>query len=331
MKKFAVAIIAAAANAQEWESFEITQDGLTKGMFSQSKEFSVAYIEGKSMEIMGNNSLSIQEAQQASDSSAYKPNLMGGSIEYDVNLAGVNSGCVAGVYLVESDNSRCSPNESQDQKPQCKSIDAMQANKYGFESKAHPCSNGTCDAISQCALSMQHEAIQSSHHDCYGPGGSKIDTNKRFHVKNEYVSTTDYANFWKLRTIISQDDRQIVMEKDCRDYLVGLQSPISGDMSIVFSSWDNLDGVEDFEVDNGQSKASTCSDAVHVIENFTVNKIGSTEDPKDDTDPNPNPDPNPDPEPQPESVIVDFEAYTDYYGGDWKMYALGLEGVKLEG
>merc|ERR1712156_994028 len=48
------------------------------------------------------------------DSFAYKPNLMGGSIEYDVSLGGVNSGCVAGVYLVESDNSRCSPDESQD-------------------------------------------------------------------------------------------------------------------------------------------------------------------------------------------------------------------------
>jgi len=209
----------------------------------------------------------------------------------------------------------------------------MQANKYGFETKAHPCSNGTCDAISQCALSMQHEAIQSSHHDCYGPGGSKIDTNKQFHVKNEYVSTTDYANFWKLRTIISQEDRQIVMEKDCREYLVGLQAPISGEMSIVFSSWDNLNGGEDFEIDNGQSKATTCGDSVHVIQNFTVNTMSSTEDPKDDTDPNPNPnpDPSPEPEPQPESVLVEFDAYTDYYGGDWKMFATGLKDMKLEG
>jgi len=200
MKKFAVAIIAAAANAQDWTRFKIKEDGQCKRMFSQSKEFSSAIIDGKTIEIHANNSLSIYEHEEALDSYAYKPNLMGGSIEYDVNLVGLNSGCVFGVYLVESDNSRCSPNESQDEKPQCRSIDAMQANKYGFESKAHPCSNGTCDAISQCILSMQHESIQSS---WYGPYGSKIDTNLGFHVKNEYVSTTDYANFWKLRTTLS--------------------------------------------------------------------------------------------------------------------------------
>ena len=73
----------------------------------------MAFVEGASMEVMANNSLSLQESQFSGDSFAYKPNLMGGSIEYDVSLGGVNSGCVAGVYLVESDNSRCSPDESQ--------------------------------------------------------------------------------------------------------------------------------------------------------------------------------------------------------------------------
>lgn len=203
---------------------------------------------------------------------------MGGSIEYDVNLSEVNSGCVAGVYLVESDNTRCSQDINQENGlPQCRSIDAMQANRFGFESKAHPCSNGTCDALSKCAISMQEEASATS--NSYGPGGSKIDTLKKFHVKNEYVSTEDYATFWKLRTIISQEGREIVMEKDCRDYLVGLQAPISGEMSFVFSSWDNLDGAEDFEINQGQSKASSCEASKHVIENFMVNTMGSNENP----------------------------------------------------
>lgn len=26
----------------------------------------------------------------------------------------------------------------------------MQSNQHGFETKAHDCTNGTCDAISQC-------------------------------------------------------------------------------------------------------------------------------------------------------------------------------------
>jgi len=104
-------------------------------------------------------------------------------------------------------------------------------------------------------------------------------------------------------------------------------------MSIVFSSWDNLDGGEDFELEKGQSKANTCSNAYNLIENFTVNKSGSTEDPKDDTDPNPNPDPNPKPEPTPGPVVEKFWAYTDFYsanGEEWPMYVAGLEDMKLE-
>jgi len=34
MKKFAVAIIAAAANAQEWEILEVKTDGLKQGMYT---------------------------------------------------------------------------------------------------------------------------------------------------------------------------------------------------------------------------------------------------------------------------------------------------------
>jgi len=86
------------------------------------------------MQIEGNNSLALQASQSSSDSNALKEPLMGGSIEYDVNVKGVKSGCVAGVYLVETDNGRCSPFSSQEpgSKPQCRSIDAMQANKYGL-------------------------------------------------------------------------------------------------------------------------------------------------------------------------------------------------------
>jgi len=163
---------------------------------------------------------------------------MGSSIEYDVDVKEVNSGCVAGIYLVESDNNRCSPNTNQGNGlPQCRSIDVMQANAYGFESKAHPCSNGTCDAISQCIIGMQDEAMQVHGSNAYGPGGKKIDTDVRFHVKTEFVSTSDYESFWKLRTTLSQNGVDIVMEKDCGDYLVGLNNPIAEGMSIVFSSW----------------------------------------------------------------------------------------------
>jgi len=75
----------------------------------------------------------------------------------------------------------------------------MQANLFGFETKPHPCSNGTCDAQSQCILSVRDSLADSG----YGPGGSKIDTNSSFRVQNELVSTADYTTFWKIRTTLT--------------------------------------------------------------------------------------------------------------------------------
>jgi len=49
-------------------------------------------------------------------------------------------------------------------------------------------------------------------------------------------------------------------------------------MGIVFSSWDNTELKEDFELDFGQTTADKCTDATNIIKNFTVHTWGSTED-----------------------------------------------------
>jgi len=62
----------------------------------------------------------------------YKPDALGGSFEYDVDLSDQFHGCIAGVYLVDTDDEYCAEVD-QNGVPQCKSIDVMQANMYGFE------------------------------------------------------------------------------------------------------------------------------------------------------------------------------------------------------
>jgi len=69
----------------------------------------------------------------------------------------------------------------------------------------------------------------------------------------------------------------MMMEADCRDYLVGLNDSIEGDMSFVFANWDNTSGSEQFELDYGQSTASTCENSWAVIKNFSVMEYGSNE------------------------------------------------------
>lgn len=129
---------------------------------------------------------------------------------------------------------------------------------------------------------MQQQGIEEYGADAYGPNGSMINTNNEFHVINEFVSTTDYKTLWKLRTTLSQNGSEIVLEKDCRDYMRGLSDTIEGSMGIVLSSWDNTDGAEKFELDFGQTPASSCDDATSVIRNFSVKQYGSTENMPDD-------------------------------------------------
>lgn len=80
-------------------------------------------------------------------------------------------------------------------------------------------------------------------------------------MKNEFISDNDYKTFWKLRTTLSQNGQDLVMENDCREYLTGLNEAINGEMGIVLSSWDNRDMQESFELDYGQSKSSSCDSA----------------------------------------------------------------------
>jgi hypothetical protein len=158
MKQFAVAILAAIASAQSqngWMALNMVKDGndYPDGYFVRSQDWSTATVQDKTLTIGGNNSMAIQLSQTEDVAANFKPYVRGGSIQYDVNLSAVNSGCVAGVYMVETDG-WCDPNAEKGSSSQCKSIDAMNANMYGFETAANPCSNGTCDAVSQCIIGM---------------------------------------------------------------------------------------------------------------------------------------------------------------------------------
>jgi hypothetical protein len=39
-------------------------------------------------------------------------------------------------------------------------------------------------------------------------------------VRTEFVSTRDYSNLWKIRTVLNQGEAaEMIMEADCRDYI----------------------------------------------------------------------------------------------------------------
>lgn len=115
----------------------------------------------------------------------------------------------------------------------------MQANKWGFNMGANPCANGTCDAISQCKHDMNVQGVEKYGPDAYGPGGSMVNTSLPFNVKTEFISTSDYQELWALRSTMSQDGNEIVLESSCPEYLASMSAAIEGGMGFVLSAWDN--------------------------------------------------------------------------------------------
>lgn len=120
--------------------------------------------------------------------------------------------------------------------------------------------------------------------DAYGPDGNLIDTNRAFTINTQFVSTADYSDLWMLRTTLTQDSNEIVMEADCTDYLNEFDADIEGNMTFVFATWDNREyEFADFECEGlCPEPASTCDDASVAFSNVKFTQDGSNWDPVED-------------------------------------------------
>jgi len=66
---------------------------------------------------------------KSNDDGAFKPNYLGGSLKFDVNVSDVGCNCAAGVFLVALDGQKCNMGEyDSDSPPECPTIDIMKAN-----------------------------------------------------------------------------------------------------------------------------------------------------------------------------------------------------------
>jgi len=76
---------------------------------------------------------------------AFKPNYLGGTLKYDVNVSDVGCNCAAGVFLVALDDDKCTMGEyASPSRPDCPTIDIMKANNAGFKTKSH-CHGNICN------------------------------------------------------------------------------------------------------------------------------------------------------------------------------------------
>jgi len=198
----------------------------------------------------GRGYISLSSSLNPSNPDYFRPNLLGGSVEYDVDLSHHECGCIAAFYLVsmpgkhedgslwmETDGwGYCDANKVNGN--WCPEFDIMEANKWAWATTPHKCdapnSKGfyyNCDAGGTCQQNTTAALAWSD----YGPGTNyTINTLKPFHVKIQFDSVNN--QFSSFTTTFTQDGKTKSMKGDC-SYLNYMSSDIANGMGFVVSNW----------------------------------------------------------------------------------------------
>ena len=200
--------------ASGYPTLEIMENGVQKTLFVQYPEWTPTddvIITGDQIDFEATaqstvryefaKRLYLSESSTLDNTQFYRPNLLGGILEYDVDLSDVSCGCVAqfaGVMMPTDANWRdpfhyCDANQNKDARGHiCPEFDFMQANKHAIISKAHKCDapqNGIynqCDLSGSCKLNPKHLYFHGFT-GAYGAGSNyKINSELPFRVKMEF-------------------------------------------------------------------------------------------------------------------------------------------------
>ena len=154
-------------------------------LYVQTPGWSSDVVVGESDLSFGYNKKMYLSNSPTMDTSEYfTPNMLGGSLTYQVDLSNVGCGCLTAFYAVSMpavDNlddpfKYCGSGTGA--KAACPEFDIMEANMYGFHSTDHKCSSPNeegvytdCDANGECTLDvLKTEKDGVIQENLYGPG-----------------------------------------------------------------------------------------------------------------------------------------------------------------
>jgi len=134
----------------EWAALDIEVDGKTEKVYLATPVWFTG-TGGDKIEIPYGGRLYLSDSYSLDPTKFFKPNFLGATVEYDVDLSQLECNCVAAFYLVsmpgkKSDGSYdpsedthyyCDANEVSG--VFCPEFDIMEANTYSFRSTPHPC------------------------------------------------------------------------------------------------------------------------------------------------------------------------------------------------
>ena len=205
-------------------------------------------------------------------------------------------GCVAGFYIANNtDGDRCGE-ESMQNDPTCSYIDVMEASKYGFATRIHPCNGDSCEPIecfNEIEMKDQGEGLYGL--DAYGPEGTYIDTNLPFTVHVAFICDKGYDELWSVQTTLKQNGKKMILKAYCPGEFGHLNKAMDGKMGLILSSWDNRNARTDsIETGNKCQIASTCNTSMATFSEINIKQWGYNwpqVKPKEWIDPHPEPEP----------------------------------------
>ena len=200
-------------------------------------------VTGDEMSFDFNNRMYLSNVPQADSSEYFTVNLLGGAMEFDVDLSQVGCGCVTALYTVTMpavDNGDtfkyCDANQVGGH--WCPEFDIMEANQYAFHVTGHKCdapdANGVfynCDRGGQCTMDVLDDINQTD----YGNGSQyTINTNSPFTVRTDFHESG--GDFTGYTSTLTQDGRSIVLTTGTCNYLNNMTEDMKR-MVIVMSNW----------------------------------------------------------------------------------------------
>jgi hypothetical protein len=226
IKYLALALGAAAA----FPSINIKENGKDKTLYITSGQKWYHPKGGDTMDIPhgGRSYLAISDSNGPNN--FYGVNLLGGSIEYDVDLSASGCSCNAALYLIRmpgldwngnpsggrTGDFYCDANMVNNQ--WCPEFDIMEANTWAFRATPHACDAPSgkghyakCERSGTCSQRSDQKLK-----GIYGPGNKyPINTLKMFHVKISFAKNAQF------KVELSQGGRKHSMQSDnsCQSYL----------------------------------------------------------------------------------------------------------------
>ena len=97
---FASACIASASYAQTFPPLTVKVNGVDTTLYVQTPSWSSATTSGSALSFKFNNRMYLSTSSTTNTAAYFKPNMLGGSMEYDVDHSKVGCGCLSGIYMV---------------------------------------------------------------------------------------------------------------------------------------------------------------------------------------------------------------------------------------